>query len=199
MVDMQKPFAPSCERNQTAILPHLLHYLADARSLLEIGSGTGQHAVFFAQALPQILWQPSERPNALAGIELWRQEAGLANISPAIALDVNTAWPSASYDAVFTANTLHIMSETEVQRFFQGLGTVLESNGLLIVYGPFNENGDFSSESNRQFDGWLKARNAHSGIRDIAWIDSLANEAGLERQANHAMPANNRLVIWKKS
>jgi cyclopropane fatty-acyl-phospholipid synthase-like methyltransferase len=194
-----KPHAPSCDRNQEPIRDVLLRHFSQCRHVLEIGSGTGQHAVFFAAALPRALWQTSDVEENLPDIRVWLDEAGLPNTPPPILLDVNGPWPSARYDAAFTANTLHIMGWPEVQRFFAALDSALEPQAMLAVYGPFNYGGRFTSDSNRAFDDWLKQRSAASGIRDFEAVDTLANSIGLQLVADHAMPANNRTLVWQRS
>jgi cyclopropane fatty-acyl-phospholipid synthase-like methyltransferase len=194
-----KPFAPSCERNRDPILEVLQPVLRHARSVLEIGSGTGQHAVHFAAAMPWLRWQASERPAHLAGIVAWLDEAALANTPPPLALDVATGpWPAMGFDAVFSANTLHIMGWPQVQAFFAGVQGVLARGGTLAVYGPFNYGGACTSESNAQFDAWLKARDAASAIRDFEAVDALARGIGLHLAGDHALPANNRLLVWRR-
>ena len=195
----EKPFAPSCERNQGPILEVLLRHFADTRRVLEIGSGTGQHAVHFAAAMPWLSWQAGDRADNLPGIALWRDDAGLPNTPPAIELDVDGPWPDATFDAVFTANSLHIMGWAQVQAFFAGIAAVLEDGGLLVVYGPFNYGGEFTSDSNRAFEQWLKDRNPASGIRDFEAVDALACGIGLLRVEDNAMPANNRCLVWRRS
>ena len=195
----EKPFSPSCERNREPILQVLRQYFVGSRHVLEIGSGTGQHAVHFAAAMPHLIWQASDREEYLAGVQSWLDEAGLANTPSPLALDVaQSEWPTIRVDGVFTANTLHIMSWAEVEQFFARLPAVLDEHAILAVYGPFNVDGQFSSPSNAEFDQWLKQRGAHMGIRDLAEVDALAAAAGLARIANHEMPANNRCVIWQR-
>ena len=196
---MTKPFAPSCERNQGPILEVLQRHLGTTRRVLEIGSGTGQHAVHFAAAMPWLAWQCSDRADNLSGIAAWRDEAALANTPPAIELDVDGPWPGNGFDAVFTANSLHIMGWPQVEAFFAGVGKVLQEDGLLIVYGPFNYGGDFTSDSNRAFDQWLKDRDPASGIRDFEVVDALARAIGLALVEDNAMPANNRALVWQKT
>ncbi|WP_369935669.1 DUF938 domain-containing protein [Xanthomonas tesorieronis] len=197
----EKPYAPSCDRNRAPILQVLQRHVAERRHVLEIGSGTGQHAVHFAAALPQLTWQCSERAEHLPGIAQWLDAAALPNTPPALVLDVQQGpWPTAGYDAVFTANTLHIMGWSAVQAFFAGVGTLLADcdGGTLVVYGPFNYGGSFSSDSNRAFDAWLKARDAASGIRDFEAVAALAQAQGLVLQEDAAMPANNRCLVWRR-
>jgi len=194
-----KPYSESCEQNREPILDVLREVFADRTYVLEIGSGTGQHAVYFGAELPHLRWQTADLPLHHPGIRLWLDEAALPNVLPPIALDVNQkSWHGGRFDAVFSANTLHIMSWIEVERFFAGIGEVLETGGVLAVYGPFNYNGTFTSESNARFDVWLKSRNPASGVRDFEAVDALARARGLMLQQDIAMPANNRTLIWRR-
>ncbi len=193
----EKPFAPSCERNQGPILDVLRRHFVNRRRVLEIGSGTGQHAVHFATAMPWLQWQCSDRVENLPGVAAWLDDAGLPNTPPAIELDVDGPWSDATFDAVFTANSLHIMGWTQVQAFFAGIAAVLEDGGLLVVYGPFNYGGAFTSDSNRAFEQWLKDRDPASGIRDFEAIDALARGIGLVLIEDNTMPANNRCLVWR--
>ena len=198
MID--KPFSESCVQNREPILAVLREVFADCRQVLEIGSGTGQHAVYFGAGLPHLVWQSADVPPHHAGIRAWLDEAALPNVRPPIALDVSQpGWRSGRYDAVFSANTLHIMGWPEVEAFFEGVGEVLEAGGVLAVYGPFNINGAFTSESNARFDAWLKARDPASGVRDFEAVDALARAQGLALQQDIAMPANNRTLVWRRT
>jgi cyclopropane fatty-acyl-phospholipid synthase-like methyltransferase len=194
-----KPHSDACERNRDPILAVLRDHFADRRHVLEIGSGTGQHAVYFAAALPQLTWQASDLDSNLPGIRSWLEESGLRNLPPPIALDVTGSWPRIPFDAVFTANTLHIMSWPEVQALFAALPEVLTPDALLAAYGPFNYNGRFTSPSNAAFDEWLKRRSAHSGIRDFASVDELARSIGFVLVEDRPMPANNRTLVWRRA
>lgn len=194
-----KPYAESCAQNRAPILEVLRKELAGRRRLLEIGSGTGQHAVFFAAELPHLLWQTSDLPEHHAGIRAWLAEAGLPNLLPPLALDVaRDPWPEARYDGVFSANTSHIMHWPEVEAMFAGIGRVLAPGGRFCLYGPFNVDGRYTSESNARFDAWLRARDPESGLRDIEALDRLAQSAGLTLSADHAMPANNHTLVWTR-
>ncbi len=195
---MDKPYSPSCERNRQPILDVLGAAFADRRKVLEIGSGTGQHAIHFAAALPYLLWQTSERTEQLAGLRLWLDEAALPNTPPPLNLEVTGRWPEDRFDAIFTANTLHIMAWSEVQALFVKLPDVTCSEATLIVYGPFNRNGRFTSISNEAFDARLKTQGAHMGIRNIEAVDALAHEAGFMLQDDLSMPTNNRCRIWQR-
>ena len=198
MID--KPYSESCEQNRVPILAVLRETFADRRLVLEIGSGTGQHAVYFGAELPHLRWQTADVSPHHPGIRAWLDEAALPNVLPPLALDVNeTDWHGGRYDAVFSANTLHIMSWPEVERFFEGVGAVLEPGGVLVVYGPFNYGGAFTSESNARFDGWLKQRDPASGVRDFEAVNALAKAQGLVLQQDIAMPANNRSLVWHKT
>jgi cyclopropane fatty-acyl-phospholipid synthase-like methyltransferase len=194
-----RPYSDACERNREPILEVLRQHFADRRQVLEIGSGTGQHAVHFASALPHLEWQTSELEPNLAGIRLWREETNLPNLPPPVALDVTGTWPDRRFDAVFTANTLHIMSWPDVQILFGALPQVLNADTVLAVYGPFNYDGRFTSPSNAAFDEWLKQRSPHSGIRDFAAVDELARSIGFSIVEDRAMPANNRTLVWRRS
>ena len=194
-----KPYSEACERNAEPILQVLRQHFADRRRVLEIGSGTGQHAARFAAALPQLTWQTSDREPNLPGIELWLEQARLPNLPPPLALDVFGPWPAARFDAAFTANTLHIMSWEGVRSLFAALPGVLAEDAVLAVYGPFNYDGAFTSASNAAFDAWLKQRSPDSGIRDFAAVDALARSIGLHLVEDRAMPANNRMLVWRRS
>jgi cyclopropane fatty-acyl-phospholipid synthase-like methyltransferase len=195
-----KPDAPATERNREPILAVLRDRFADRTRVLEIGSGTGQHAVFFAAALPHLTWQTSDLPENHPGIRAWVEDSGLDNVLPPVAFDMAAPadWPAARYDAIFTANTLHIASWPQVQSFFQHLPRLLADEATLVVYGPFNIGGEYTSASNADFDQWLKARDPASGIRDLEAVQALAEGAGLRFVEDIAMPANNRCLVWKK-
>ncbi len=195
---MDKPYSPSCERNRQPILDVLSAAFADRRKVLEIGSGTGQHAIHFAAGLPYLLWQTSERTEQLAGLRLWLGEAALPNTPPPLNLEVTGLWPEDRFDAIFTANTLHIMAWSEVQALFAKLPAVTCAEATLVVYGPFNRNGRFTHISNKAFDAQLKTQGTHMGIRDIEAVDALAHEAGFMLQDDLSMPANNRCRIWQR-
>ncbi len=194
---MHKPFSPACERNQDAILGVLRRHFADRRHVLEIGSGTGQHAVHFARALRQLIWQTSDVPAHLDGIRQWLGDARLRNTPQAVSFDLNAAPPPGKFDAAFTANTLHIMRWDEVRRLFTVLPQLMSANALLAVYGPFNYGGQFTSSSNAAFDASLRAETPHRGIRDFQEVNALAEAAGLRLVEDCAMPANNRCITWR--
>lgn len=194
-----KPFAPSCERNQSAILEVLKLLLVDTQQVLEIGSGTGQHAVYFARHMPWLSWQPSDQADKLSGMGRWLEEAGLGNVRPPLVLDVaQNPWPPVQADAVFSANTAHIMSWLQVERFIAGVGQILPKGGIFCLYGPFNYGGEYTSEGNAGFDASLRAENPARGLRDVEAIQALAQAAGLQLQSDTSMPANNHLLCWRK-
>ncbi len=194
---MTKLYSEACERNQGPILEVLRDAFADRRKVLEIGGGTGQHAAHFARHLPHLVWQTTDVAQHLPGIQQWIDEARLANLPDAIALDINQAsWPQIDADAVFTANTLHIISWPEVERLFERIGSLLPAGGVLAVYGPFKYGGVHTAQSNARFDLMLRERDPQSGLRDFEAVDELARRNGLTLVRDHAMPANNRTVVW---
>ena len=193
---MNLPFAESAEQNKFVIFDAIRPYMKG--EALEIGSGTGQHAVFFAGQVPQMRLQTSELQSNLAGIEAWIEDSGLDNIAAPIVLDVLGKWPGDRYDLVYSANCFHIMNMAAVASCMKGVGTCLKPGGVFAVYGPFNYGGRYTSESNARFDQMLKARDSCSGIKDFEWIEDLASEAQLELMEDVEMPANNRTLIWKK-
>jgi SAM-dependent methyltransferase len=197
MID--KPFSESSAENRKPILAVLREVFANCSKVLEIGSGTGQHAVYFGAELSHLNWQTADLPQHHAGIRMWLDEVALPNVLAPIALDVNRSdWLEGRYDAVFSANTLHIVSWPEVEKLFAGIGTVLQPGGVLAIYGPFNYNGQFTSPSNARFDQWLKQRDPASGIRDFESVDALARAQNLILQWDIAMPVNNRTLVWRR-
>jgi len=196
----QKPFSQACENNRKPILAVLLQHLRNVDSVLEVGSGTGQHAAFFAQQMPWLRWQPTDRAENLCGISLWRDELALTNLMAPLELDASWAeWPVTTAGAIFSANTAHIMSWTQVQAFIRGVGRTLRDGGFFVLYGPFNYGGAYTSASNKQFDQWLRQRDPLSGIRDFEAVQAEAMAAGLALVEDHAMPANNRMLVWCKT
>jgi cyclopropane fatty-acyl-phospholipid synthase-like methyltransferase len=194
-----KPFSEACERNQAPILSVLREVFAHRRHVLEIGGGTGQHAVHFAAGLPHLVWQASDVAANLDGIRAWREEARLPNLPEPIELDIDQPrWPALPADAVFTANTLHIVSWQQVQALFARVGELLPAGGVLAVYGPFNYAGRFTADSNVRFDAMLRERDPRSGIRGFEDVDALARAQGCVLERDAAMPANNRTLVWVK-
>ena len=194
-----KPFAESCEQNKLPILKVLEKYLGAKKHLLEIGSGTGQHAVYFSEQFPHITWQTSDRQENHQGIQLWIDEADVQNARHPLEIDVCKPWPKIEdIDVIYSANTTHIMSWRDVECFFQGVGETLQNEGHFILYGPFNFNNEYTSESNAHFDQWLKSRDSQSGIRNFEDLCKLGEENGLIFEENIEMPANNRCLVWTK-
>ena len=196
----EPPFSQACENNKQVILEILERHLKDGDQVLELAGGTGQHCVHFATNLPNLHWQSSDIPSNVDNLNLRLADAKLANLPAAIAIDVNnSSWGSDRPSAIFSANSLHIMSADSVENFFKGIGEALQADGTLIVYGPFKYAGGFTSESNEGFDHWLKDRDPTSGLRDFEWVNDLATKANLTLIEDNAMPANNQLLVWKKS
>lgn len=195
-----KIHSPACERNREPILESLEGILnSTTGTLLEIGSGTGQHAVYFAPAFPKLQWQPSDLKDKIPNIELWRKESRISNINSAIELDISQhPWPIENIKTVFSSNILHIIAWPLVTDFFIGVEKVLCEKGLCIAYGPFNYRGKFTSRSNEQFDAWLKTQDPQSGIRNFEAVNALAGKHKLELKNDLEMPANNRLLVWQK-
>ena len=194
-----KPFSQACDNNQQAILAILERVFAQAQQVLEIGSGTGQHASYFAPRLPQLIWQTSDQAEYHPGINAWLDDASATNLRRPLVLNVDMPeWPIAKVDAVFSANTCHIMGWASVVNMFSHLADVLTAGGTLAIYGPFNYEGEFTSPSNANFDQWLKQRGAQQGIRDFEAVNKLASAAGMTLLEDNAMPANNRLLVWRK-
>lgn len=192
-------YSAACERNKGPILAQLAVYFATARRVLEIGSGTGQHAVHFAAHLAHLRWQPTERPSLLPALAARVEAEGGTNLSPPVALDVtDPAWPDGPYDAAFTANTLHIMSWPQVERCYAGVATQLPAGGLWVTYGPFRRHGRHTSDSNERFDAELRARDPASGVRDIDDLTRLGELVDLSLVADVALPANNQVLVWRR-
>lgn len=194
------PNSPASERNRKPILDVLREEFRNRSSVLEIGSGTGQHAVWFAAALPHLTWQTSDLPANHEGILAWLATADSPNLKPPLVLDVETFDSrTLSFDAVFSANTAHIMSIDAVGCMFRLVGRLLPRNGIFCLYGPFNFEGRFSSDSNAEFDAALRQRDSTMGIRDLGDLDAFAAGAGMSRVRLYPMPANNHIVVWQKS
>jgi cyclopropane fatty-acyl-phospholipid synthase-like methyltransferase len=206
-LNMDKPFSPACEENKTPILAVLRPLLADRSHVLEIGSGTGQHAVHFAAELPHLTWQASDVAAHLPGIRQWLREARLPNLPEPLELDVDEPWDlsaagaptSAPIDAAFSANTAHIMSLTQVERMLAGVGGLLPSGAPFILYGPFSYHGRHTSDSNAQFDRMLRSRDPLSGVRDLDDLIPSADAVGLRLEKDIPMPVNNRSLVWRKA
>lgn len=193
------PHSDACERNRGPILDVLKVHFADRLQVLEIGSGTGQHAVHFAAGLGHLTWHSSDCGRALPGVRAWLEAAALDNTPEPIELDVaRSPWPRRRFDAAFSANTLHIMGWGEVEAMFAGLDGVLDAGATLVVYGPFMRNGEHSAPSNAAFDASLRARDPRMGVRALEDVDGLAAGIGLHLHAVVDMPANNLCVVWHR-
>jgi SAM-dependent methyltransferase len=195
----ERPFSEYAERNGGPILDVLRVEFAMCTTILEIGSGTGQHAVRFAEEIPQLCWQTSDVDGNCNGINAWVRDSKLTNLLPPLSLDVLTAEvPEASYDGVFSANTAHIMSFDAVVKMVALVGNALADDGVFCLYGPFRQHGEFNTASNAAFDENLRSRNPEMGVRDIESLDTLGSQHGLSRARLYAMPANNHIAIWRK-
>ncbi len=195
-----KQFAPSCERNKDEILQVLREVLPASGVVLEIGSGTGQHAAYFAQRLPQIIWQPTDLKPNLASIRAWCEEANLVNVRAPLELDLlSGSWPEISVDAAVCINTVHIVAWPGVENLFAGIGRILRPGGVMYVYGAYRYATRPLEPSNEEFDRWLKARDAVSGVRDFEAVNALALRHGLQLTEDRAMPGNNRSIWWTKA
>jgi len=197
---MEYVVSDAAERNKEPILQLLAPVLSQTRRLLEIGSGTGVHALYFSARLPQLTWQPTDTGEYLPALRERLKREGGANLLPVVELDVrNHPWAVEEVDAIYSANTLHIMSWSAVHDFFKGVGNTLSKPGLLCVYGAFRYGDRYTSESNAKFDAFLRNRDPQSGLRDAHEVDRLAREQGLALLADHPMPANNQLRIWNRT
>jgi hypothetical protein len=193
------PFSPAADKNRKPILAELRRLLADCSRVWEVGAGTGQHAEYFAARLPWLTWQPTEHPDALPVLQPRCRAAALVNLAEPVALDITGGpWPDPWPDALYTANTLHIVAPELVEALFAACAKHGRPVTRLLVYGPVNYRGAYTSDSNARFDEWLKARDPRSGIRDYEWLDELARRAGYVLLDDVAMPANNRLLCWER-
>ena len=196
---MNKPLAESCLQNQQPILDVLREVFSEAGKVLEVGSGTGQHAVFFSQHLPQLEWQPSDLQDQHPGMLLWLNEVEHNRIKPPLVLDVDDErWPVQDMDYAFSANTTHIVSLSQTERMFAHIARSLKHRGLFAQYGPFNYNGKYTSESNARFDQWLKQQHPQSGIKHFEQLQAFAADNAMYCIDDIEMPANNRLLVWQK-
>jgi cyclopropane fatty-acyl-phospholipid synthase-like methyltransferase len=196
---MNKPYSESCDQNKQVILSIISPIFSSFSGVLEIGSGTGQHAVYFAKKMPHLIWHTSDCRSHLDGINAWVGESGLNNVKSPFELDVSKSqWPESNVDAIFTANSIHIMHQQDAVNFIRGASRLLKQHGSLVIYGPFNYNGSYTSESNERFDQWLKQQDPQSCIKHFEEIDSLANNNGMRLVTDYEMPANNRILHFVK-
>lgn len=193
-----KPFSEYADRNGGPILEVLRSELSACTKILEIGSGTGQHAARFAKGLPHLCWQTSDLDENHDGIRAWVSASDLESLLPPISLDVRTdELPAGFCDGVYSSNTAHIMSFEAVRKMFALVGNILNGRGVFCLYGPFRKGGEFNTASNATFDASLRARNPDMGIRDIESLDELVEEQGMKRVKLYAMPANNHIAVWR--
>ena len=192
------PYSQACENNKQPILEILNSALANSQRVLEVGSGTGQHAVYFAQHLPHCTWQPTDQAHYLTGLNQRLDKQAPSNVLPAQVFNVFEDLPTGEFDALFTANTCHIMPAAGVEGLFALLSAELSSIQTVCIYGPFNEGGEFTSQSNRAFDEKLRTRDPEMGIRDKEWIQDLARQAGFTHAQSHTLPANNQLLEFHR-
>jgi hypothetical protein len=192
-----KPRSEACERNRDAILKVLMQWFLEPGTALEIGSGTGQHAVYFARHLPHITWLCSDLEDNRPGIRAWVSDSKLPNLPPPLRLDVSdTAWPVARAKYVFSSNTAHIMNWTQVHAMFAGVAKTLLPRGVFCLYGPINHKGEFTSDSNRAFDSLLRSQNDEMGLRDDLALITLAKRNNMQLSGDYWLPANNRVLVW---
>jgi cyclopropane fatty-acyl-phospholipid synthase-like methyltransferase len=197
---MKKPYSESCDQNKEPILSVISPVFSSLSNVLEIGSGTGQHALYFAEKMPHLRWFTSDCQSYLDGINMWLADAALPNVEPPFELDVTSSkWPQLDIDAIFTANSIHIMNQQNVIDFMSGVGRLLKEQGSLMIYGPFNYKGSYTSESNESFDRWLKERDAASGIKPFEEMLALAENNGMSLLTDYEMPANNRILHFIKN
>ena len=195
---LNKPFAPAAKENRHVILEVLKQEFKNTTTVLEIGSGTGQHAAYFPQYLPHLNWQASDKQEMLAGITMWLNDAKLDNALTPIELDVNLNWPQQHYDGAYAANIAHIMHWHEIESLFSGLNQTLTDSSVFCLYGPFNIDGNYTSESNRRFDQWLRNQDPQSCIRDKNDLDQLAMNYNFQASKEWEMPANNKILCWRR-
>ena len=190
-------YSPAAEKNKGPILEALRERLPLRAHVLEVGSGSGQHALHFTEALPKLRWQPTERHDGLTALAANLAAVGRATILPPLALDlVAGPWPVGPFDAVYAANVMHIVSVPLGEALLRGAASVLREGGQLLLYGPYKFGGTFTTESNAEFDRWLKAQDPASGVREFEAVARVAETAGLELGDNRAMPSNNQLLCF---
>ena len=196
---MNKPYSESCDQNKDHILSILSPLFSSCDNVLEIASGTGQHAIYFADKMPHLKWHTSDCLPYLEGINSWLAESDVKNIVEPFELNVSTStWPALDVDAVFTANSLHIMSKEDVTNLISGVGELLRSHGSFVIYGPFNYKGNYTSDSNMRFDEWLKSSDAMSCIKNFEDVVSQAEDNNMTLVCDYEMPANNRILHFTK-
>jgi SAM-dependent methyltransferase len=192
------PYSEACERNREPIREVLKDFLPSEGRVLEIGSCTGQHVVFFAPTFPNLVWQPTDRQEYLPGLRARILQEGVGSILPPVELDVLNGWPDHAFDAVYSANTAHIMGLPEVEAMFSGVGRILLPGGVFCLYGPFREKDGHMAKSNERFDQSLRARDPAMGIRDLGLLEKLAASTQLSLIGRKMMPANNQILVFER-
>ena len=196
---MTGPFNPAAERNKVPILVAIAPYLTHASTVLELGAGSGQHALYFASQLPHLRWQATEQPGNLTGLMLNLTSAVLPNLAVPVGLDVLVQpWPWRALDAIFAANVVQCMAREAVEAMFRGVAASLAGDGVFLLYGPFNRDGRFTSDGNQQLDAWARSLDVRFGLRDRAALETLAGQHRLRLCDDQAMPANNQLLCWRR-
>jgi len=192
--------APATGRNREPILAVLREVLPERGVVLEIASGTGQHAVYFARHFPGLTWQPSDGdPDSLASIAAWRAHSEVTNVAAPVVLDAAAAeWPVERVDAIFNANMIHISPWESCVGLMRGAGRVLAPGGRLVMYGPYKLDGEHTAPSNASFEQWLQARDPAWGVRDLDDVRGEAERAGLTFERRVEMPANNQIVVFRR-
>lgn len=196
-----KQSSPACDRNKDVILPVLQEVLPAAGTVLEVGSGTGQHAAYFSARLSRLVWQPTDLPENFSSIRAWAEEARSPNLCVPLQLDLLASverWPVTAAAAIVCINTVHIVAWKGVENLFAGAGRVLVPGGVMFVYGAYRYATRPLEPSNESFDQWLKARDPASGVRDFEAVHALAQQHGLALAGDRAMPGNNRSIWWIK-
>ena len=195
---MKLPTSVSCQKNRDPIVKELARIFKKTSKVLEIGSGTGQHAVWFAPRLPWLDWQPSDLENHQDDINKWLRSYPAPNLRKPIVLDVGSVWPKTCYDAIFSANTSHILSWENVEYMITGAASMLPKNGIFCLYGPFKIRDMDMAPGNAAFDKKLKVSSPKRGLRHVEMIDKIATSSGLQMTENVSMPENNRILSWIK-
>ena len=195
---LNKPYSESCDQNREPIGQVLEQFVAGRKSVLEIGSGTGQHAVYFANKFPFLVWQTSDLVVNHPAIQAWIDDSHLDNVLAPIELDSTDKWPVRQYDILYSANTVHIMSSHAAEKLLTNIPGCMHENSVFLLYGPFNYQGKYTSNSNARFDSWLKQRDSDSGIKNFEWLKDIGQHSGLKCLHDFEMPANNRLLSWQK-
>ncbi len=195
---LNKPYSESCDQNREPIQQVFEQFVDGRKTVLEIGSGTGQHAVYFSAQFADLLWQTSDLIENHPSIQAWIDDSGLNNVYSPIELDSRGDWPDQQYDLLYSANTVHIMSSGAVEQLFKKITGCMHESSVFLLYGPFNYDGLYTSESNARFDLWLKQRDSSSSIKNFNWLKDIGHQSGIKCIHDFEMPANNRLLVWRK-